>query len=462
MNKGGAKHFLKDSAASGLSLLARTAEQLLMVPILLGAWSVQLFGEWTLIATVPTYLALSDLGFIQAGSNELARRSGIGEEDSARRFYAQFSATVLWASSAGMAVLAVLVLISPISQWLHLQTMTAQQTAQVFLLLIAGALVAQNNLGVIAGMRSRRLYHLGLLAQALGSLARLAGAVVVVYGFGAGPVGLAAVLLLVRVGEYGLNFVFLVRQGLRPQFWLPGIEVKEPMLPYMLIGLEFMLFPLALAVELQGAMMVVGLTSGAVAVAAFAAHRTMTRMTAQIVRVGLLPLRAELGLLQGEAHRAQMSQMLLTVSRVTFWLSIFTAAGLMLVAAPLFRIWTHDKVGFAPLLFGLLLLVSMLDGVWQTIASVRLSTNRQRPIAWGYLIAAVIGLVALYLLGDRLGLVGIALPLIAISFSMIVLSIITTAPLLDLSAGAYIRGLFVFPRKELAMLVHALTARLKR
>ena len=62
------------SGANGLSLAARAAEQLLLVPILLAAWSAQLFGEWLMLAAVPVYLALLDFGVVQAGSNELARR----------------------------------------------------------------------------------------------------------------------------------------------------------------------------------------------------------------------------------------------------------------------------------------------------------------------------------------------------------------------------------------------------
>ena len=35
--------------------------QLVSVPVLLGAWGVDVYGEWLILSAVPLYLALSDL-----------------------------------------------------------------------------------------------------------------------------------------------------------------------------------------------------------------------------------------------------------------------------------------------------------------------------------------------------------------------------------------------------------------
>ena len=40
--------------------------QLAGVPILLHAWGTQLYGEWLILAAIPTYLSMTDLGFSQS------------------------------------------------------------------------------------------------------------------------------------------------------------------------------------------------------------------------------------------------------------------------------------------------------------------------------------------------------------------------------------------------------------
>jgi hypothetical protein len=45
--------------------------QLAGVPILLHAWGTQLYGEWLILAAIPTYLSMADLGFSQSAGNDM-------------------------------------------------------------------------------------------------------------------------------------------------------------------------------------------------------------------------------------------------------------------------------------------------------------------------------------------------------------------------------------------------------
>jgi hypothetical protein len=57
--------------------------QVISVPALVAAWGVDGYGVWVMLATIPTYLALSDFGFSQAATADMAMQIARGERESA-------------------------------------------------------------------------------------------------------------------------------------------------------------------------------------------------------------------------------------------------------------------------------------------------------------------------------------------------------------------------------------------
>src|SRR4051812_29185953 len=61
--------------------------QLVTVPALLHAWGSGLYGAWLVLAAIPGYLALSDLGFANVAGNEMTVLVARNQEDSARAVF---------------------------------------------------------------------------------------------------------------------------------------------------------------------------------------------------------------------------------------------------------------------------------------------------------------------------------------------------------------------------------------
>ena len=62
-----------------VQIFVRLAE----VPLLLGFWGLQLYGEWLMVATIPVYLAIADGGFASAAGREMTMRTGRGDRSGA-------------------------------------------------------------------------------------------------------------------------------------------------------------------------------------------------------------------------------------------------------------------------------------------------------------------------------------------------------------------------------------------
>ncbi|MXP47720.1 hypothetical protein GRI43_10035 [Altererythrobacter luteolus] len=449
------------SGASGLSLLARMLEQLLLVPVLLAAWSADLFGEWLLIAAIPIYLSLFDLGVVQSGSNELARRAGENDDQAVRSFFRDYTSFFVKWSAAIFVGLAITVTLSPVADWLGLSIIDNAQAGQIFLMLIGATLISQNSMALLGGMRARRILPAGLLIRALGAFARLGGAFLAVSLMDAGPVALAAIMLSSRAIEYAVQAALLKRQDLSVSF-NPWRKSEESMRPFVISGLEFLLFPLAQAILLQGAIVVAGLTLGSAAVAIFATHRTLARVTSQIVRLVAVPLRAESGLMQSKENLPELRSILLSVSRLTFWAALACAGILWFAGKPVFDAWTGEKIAYAPALFAAMILATIFETVWSVAASIRLGSNRHRPIAWGYLTISLAALAAMAGLAENGGLEALGWIAAAAELAMLVLTIPVTVALLGVPVRRFMLSLIIPPLAELRQLATFLFSRARR
>ncbi len=452
---------IKGSGASGLGLFARLTEQLLLVPILLSAWSINLYGEWVLLTTIPVYLALSDMGFIAAGSNELARRASIEDEQRVVSFFQDYTSVYFAWTLVVVCILVVGVFFIPLHEWFNLSHFTRSEAVLTFLLLSLNALVAQNGLALIGGLRALKLFHLGLMLMAGFVFMRIIAVSVAVLIYEAGPAGIALIILFIGLLEYASKTVLLKHLNMPPSFYLLR-RTHENVTPYIRMGLEFMLLPLAQAFVLQGMTLVVGFTVGPAAVALFTTHRTLTRLISSVLQLVVAPLRSEAGLLQAENDKELLARLVLLLSRVTFWSSLLVGGVLFLLGPMVFRIWTHQQIDFLPTLFSVLLLTTILEGMWRVISSVRFGTNRHRPIAWGYLVFSVLGVSAAYLSGVTENLTMVAVPVILIDLAMVVLSVYVTVPILQISYRSYLSGLTVPPLHETIYFVKNLLRKIER
>jgi O-antigen/teichoic acid export membrane protein len=336
----------------------------------------------------------------------------------------------------------------PFHAWLGIEKLSETEANIVFTLLVADAFIAMNGLALMAGLRARRLVHVGLLLRAGTSIMILSLVMIGVTWFDAGPVEAAAIQVCVRLVEFAVHLVILKRQRLTVPF-SPWHRNREPMRPFVITGLEYMLFPLGEAMLLQGMTLLVGVFTTPVVVAAFATHRTLSRITAQVLHVAVNPVRAEAGLMQGEANRHELARVVIGTSRLTLWASLILVGILLAFGGWIFATWTHGHVSFDSGLLAVLACATVIEGVWRVPSSVRLGTNRHRPLATGFLFSSLLGLACAAVLVLPAGIVGMAWGMVIAQLAMCLITIPLTTPLIGMGNAAYLRAVARPPVAEL-------------
>ena len=406
---------MKGFAAQGFAQVINLIIQLGSVPLYLLFWGPGLYGEWIQLSTIPSFFALSDLGFANAAGNEMTMRMGRGDREGALKVFQ--SAWVLVTGVSLVIVGAMLAAVHwlPLDAWLHHSRLSDQILVTVASILIFQVFFDLQT-GLIAnGYRCDGNFAVGTMVRNSQRLAEFAVAAVALL-CGAHLVALALSVTLTRLVGNLLSMLNVRR--LSPWLTYGWKHADLPTLKLIALpALSFMGFPLGYAMSLQGMVNVIGAILGPVAVVSFSTSRTLTRFVWQILNAITNTIWVELSTAFGANDLALARKLHRRACQAAMWLAV-TASALLYFAGPLiYRHWAH-KVTFDPKLFGLLLIVVICNSLWSTSYAVQVATNRHQRLAVIFVIATGLSLLLASVLTRLMGLPGAALALLVIDIFM--------------------------------------------
>jgi O-antigen/teichoic acid export membrane protein len=202
---------------------------------------------------------------------------------------------------------------------------------------------------------------------------------------------------------------------------------------------------MANALNLQGAVLVIGAVLGPAAVVPFATLRTLTRIVQQVLQTASTIVRPEIGIAAGRDDRDMMRRLNRYASRLSIWLALIAAAALLVVGDPLVAAWTGGRVAVEQPLFALLLAVMVANAVWRASSWTLQAVNRVTRQAVALLVVNALALAAMVPLTPALGLAGPAIALLVADFAMAAYLIVATLAFLGETPGRFLRAMLVPP-----------------
>jgi len=422
------------------ALFVRIFIQLAQVPLFLYFWNVQQYGEWILLSTFPTYFVLSGLGLSTAGANSIAISVARGDLTSVRTV---FKATRIVVSLSNIALISLAVLgvtIFDFAAYFDFKTVTAID--------IRGSLFAWALLVVLrlqvgiyeTSFRAWGGYPEYLFIENSLQLVELAAQVVVLWCGGyflavivsAIIVRIVALIVITIYVRWRVNWLFEPEAG---AIWA---TIQELWLP----SLSFLLYPLGLAVQLQGFSMMVGALFGAVGLASFTTLRTLVRVSETLMALVSGTLQPEVSYAAHGKDINLLKRMFLIVSSVAFVSALAIALGLILVGPLVYRIWTHSQLSFSASVFAAFLVVGVLRSISMPATSVLVGMNRHARFTSTYLVSSIaslgVGFVAAELTHS---VAAVVVSTALLEIYLLIYCLQAVLPLLHLTIGSYIRHL---------------------
>lgn len=423
----------KGLGAQGYAQAVQVLIRLIEVPLLLGCWGTRLYGEWLMLAAIPSYLSMCDGGFAGAASREMSIRCGGGDRPGALSVF-QSTWLLLLLVSAPVALLAVLgVQSAPLHEWLGFKEMDADTVKWVILILFLQVLVGFQTGLVFGGYYCEGRYAMGMALYVTLQLMSFGGMALAV-AFGGGPVwaasghlgGQAAGLVLMRLGLYRANP--WLRYGLRGATLA---EVRRLAAP----AFASLAFPLGTALNIQGIWLIVGLVLGPPAVVVVTVVRTLSRLAMQPTAIISRLIEPELAAAYGGNRQEDFRSLFTRSCQAAIWTSIALCIVFGVSGKWILDLWTDGKIAMDWPLYSLFLLSVAVNSVWYTALMAAYATNRHVSVALAY--SAVYGGMAIALAFLLLKLMGISGAGLSIFLSELVMSFFALPKMLRLAGESF-------------------------
>jgi O-antigen/teichoic acid export membrane protein len=437
------QRLVRGFGATALSPVVTAIIQLGSVPLLLHVWGAARYGDWLLLSAIPSYLALSDLGFGNASGSEMSMRVAANDRKGALETF-QSS----WVLVTSVSIL-VLLLVSCVVWWipwqsaLKLSSTNSAGAAVIVLVLSAYVVVAQQNSIIESGYRCDGHFATGQLWVAIQRLVETAAAT--------GVAMLNGSLLLVALTYLGVRCIGTLLYGLllrRLSPWIrPGIQHARIETIKQLAGpaFGFMAFPVGYATSLQGFTILIGFLLGPLAVVAFSTLRTLSRLTTQLIGVIKSGLWPELSRAFGQGDISLARRLHRRACQASIGFSILATSLLWILGPFAYRMWIGHRVDFNATCFHVLLLATITNSLWDMSAIIPISTNGHVRIALAFMGTSALSLGIACVLIPRFGIVGAAVALFATDIWMTRLVLRTTLSQVQDGIGTFAMSFLSLP-----------------
>jgi O-antigen/teichoic acid export membrane protein len=407
---------IRGLGATALGPVVAAIVQIVSVPLFLHFWGARLYGEWLIISAIPTYLALSDVGFGSVAANDMTMLVAAGDRDGALETYQSTRALISITSLvAGIALLGVIWLV-PVTRWLNLSSISISESRITLSLLSVYALCSLQAGLFMAGFRCDGNYAFGMLVDNLIRLTEFVAAMFAV-ALSARPAAVAAMLLVARIlGTSVMGWLMLskspwLRNGIR---CVRAASLRRLALP----AFAYMAFPAGNALSIQGMVVVIGLVLGPVAVTTFSAMRTLTRFALQIGATITLGVYPELSAAYGAQNWNLARKLHRMACQASLWLSLTAVGFLFIAGGRIMTVWSHGRIVMDVSAFRWLLLVIIANSFWNTSSVVTMASNKHQRIAAAYLAATAAAMLVAYLLLPGFALSGAAIALVIVDITV--------------------------------------------
>ncbi|QOY85098.1 lipopolysaccharide biosynthesis protein [Paludibaculum fermentans] len=384
---------------------------LVVVPLMIRAWGMAVYGEWLIVTAIPAYIMMApDFGLAGAVVNRMAFLTAQGDEQEAVYLYRSSWLVLLCAACTFVGIgwgVAWLV------DWriFGVKTLPHATATAVIGWSCMQIFVAQQGFLLSGIYRSAGQNPRWSLMVSIGSALSLAAGAAALT-FGAMPLQ----CLLTQLATQFLWFCVLCRDSRRvmPAFTLSlhGVSFQR-VRAYIVPGLGHAGMPLVNALQNQGVLLVLGVVLGSASVGAFQTMRVVVNGIKSILGQLSTAIAMEVPALLGQAKSQLIQRILVRNTQIGFLVVI---PGILFMSAEggrIFRWWLGPNAPYDAAVIAILL-ASLLPYVVGASFAVLLQAGNQIHFAILPLIGTALVSVAAVGLGGRIGgLTGAALGVVA-------------------------------------------------
>lgn len=390
------------------------AIQLISLPVFLHFWTLEQYGVWLLLSTVPAYFSLADGGLVAVTANRMTILSSTGCYKEANIcFQSTLFATIV-------STFFVLLVTIFVMYFVDFSLVSSFENKLALILLIFTAVITIFTDLNEAVFRACNKYAYGVYAIGAARIIEWIGCLIGLIAYQSMLSAAAGMAL----GRFIANVILiLITSNMFNKFhW----SIKESSLNELKLiakpSLYFLAFPISNIISLQGFSMLVGIIFGPAFLAIFNTYRTLARTLTQLISTVSRTLMPEFSRLFASKNISEIEKL---HKKGTFYgvLCCFIVFTFLLYFAPnILNIWTHGKIPYDATFLALLLSSTVITSIWQISAIVLKATNNHKNLSIVYLFSSILCLFFVVLFKD-FGKYSIIIGMISFEIIMLISSV---------------------------------------
>lgn len=404
-----AKNFMAGVGGQISNVLFR----LIQVPIFLSALSLDEYGQWLMLYTIPSVLLLSNPGFAAVAATKLNIEFAAGQEEDAKKTYTTgFFLIIILSVVLGVLAYVASILI-PWSTFLQASSKQALDIQNAAFLLACAVLVSLPTDLFVGAFKAARKMHWAMHLSNLKIWLELLTIYVTLqyttsFAYIAGAILFASTV-------YGCIFYACSR------YVTPTLFFQKSMLDLTQIrylakkGVSFQGLAVGNALMLQGSLLAVQATLGSASVVIFNTARALVGAVLQGMGTLNTVTNSEFSQLIGEGNLKKASRL----HRITAMLTIvmgFTGTFVLAIwGTELYSLWTGGKLEMPRKLLLLFLLPIPIVAIYASSAGIHTASNRHEGLALRHVVGSALSVFACYYLSKSFGLYGAAAAMVILN-----------------------------------------------
>ena len=401
----------KNAAALGFGQIANTVGNLLLVPLFLSYWPKEVYGEWIALSALVAYFSTADMGMNMACANALIKAYQMRNWEQYRETQASALVFYIGMACALTALAAAACVFLPIPRWLGVSHIPSV-SASIVICLLAARILWQMPAGQIWNIfRTTGDMAISQWIVNLQTMGTIAVTAIMLY-LGSRVTALAAWTCLPLLVCAPISWL-LVRRSHKEL--LPHLRAASMLGVKILVKPSFLfaLIMIAMAISLNGPVIIVARVLGGAAVALLVTTRTLANVARQIPNMLCWALWPELTRLDAIGAKLAMRTAHSLLVGAYMAISIAFVGALWFDGPDVITFWTRGHLSVQPWLVRAFLLYVLCQAPWMASSVVATATNRHRRLAWCQVLVGLAAIVLILVFLPRLGLIAVPLSLLA-------------------------------------------------
>jgi len=407
------------SAISGnvLMQVVNLVIQVAGIPLLLKYWGVNYYGEWLVLFTIPSFIAISDMGLGSSTTSELSMLLQSNREEEAGNILRNTFWFILLVGGIPFFLLALSVFVLPWYDWLNFSTVTTLEFKPAFVFLILYIYLSLFLTIPLGYYRVKQIYH---RERYISSIFRAVEFLLVILAVIAGYkiVIVALIYFLVRL----LQLVFIVFDlSIRfKSFKLFPFEINFSKFKHLLKpGLSAMTIYMGQNILSQGLISIIGIGLGSAQVVLFSTTRTLVNMVKQVVGIINLSVTSEFSYAFGAGNMDLLRKLFRYTVQINALICTILLSGLYFFGNWIFHIWTRGEVSIVEPFFTFFLISTLFGAMWNAHLVLLVSTNRLGRTGLIFLLLAFVLIAVNAICIKAIGISGVSLSLLCFEVAML-------------------------------------------